>query len=300
MIGLGSGPGTLTLSFDTELGWGGIESGRWRQRQDQGTYGRAREAIKTLLREMDVLEIPATWAAVGGLLERPGRHDLDHLPPPARLAVQTALREGDEATFHAPGLIEAILGARTSHELACHTYSHTRFTYPGVDEEFVRKDLSRFTAVLPEEAGPPKSLIFPNNEEAFLEQVAARGLTIYRSHNSLPVAKNRVVYLLNCTLRGAPLSCTSKAPAGLWRSDASMLFATRPRRPDTLPYVYRKASRGLEVAVRTGGVLHVWTHPYNFALSWGLLRVFVAFLRLSARLRDRGQLELRTMAGLGP
>ena len=293
--------GTLTLSFDTELGWGGIESGRWRQRQAQGTYDRAREAMKTLLEEMDALEIPATWAVVGGLLERPGRHDFDHLPLPARLGAQTALREGDEATFHAPSLIEAILGARTSHELACHTYSHTRFTYPGVDEEVVREDLSRFVAVFPEEAGSLKSLTFPNNEEAFLEQVAARGLTVYRGHNSPPVAKkNRAVHRLNSTLHGAPLSRTFKAPAGLWRSDASMLFATRPRRPDTLPYVYRKASRGLEAAVRTGGVLHVWTHPYNFALSWGLLRVFVAFLRLSARLRDRGRLEIRTMAGLGP
>jgi peptidoglycan/xylan/chitin deacetylase (PgdA/CDA1 family) len=295
-----TGPGlaTLTLSFDTELGWGGIESGRWRQRQDQGTYDRARETIRTLLKEMDALEIPATWAVVGGLLERPGHHDLDHLPPPARLAAQTALREGDEATFHAPGLIEAILGARTSQELACHTYSHTRFTYPGVDEEFVRKDLSRFAAIFPEEAGPLKSLTFPNNEEAFLEQVAACGLMVYRG-KSPSVAKNRAVHLLNSTLHGAPLSDISRVPAGLWRSDASMLFATRPRRPDTLPYVYRKASRGLETAVRTGGVLHVWTHPYNFALSWGLLRVFIAFLRLSARLRDRGRLQIQTMVGLG-
>ncbi len=300
MTGPGSGSATLTLSFDTELGWGGIESGRWRQRQEQGTYDKAREAIKTLLEEMDALEIPATWAVVGGLLERPGCHDLDHLPSPARLAAQTALREGDEATFHAPGLIETILGARTSHELACHTYSHTRFTYPGADEEFVRQDLSRFAAVFPGEAGPPKSLTFPNNEEAFLEQVAKCGLRVYRGHKSPPVAKNWAVHLLNSTLHGAPLSGGSRVPAGLWRSDASMLFATRPRRPDTLPYVYRKASRGLEAAVRTGSVLHVWTHPYNFALSWGLLRVFVAFLRLSARLRDRGRLEIRTMAGLGP
>ncbi len=78
-----------------------------------------------------------------------------------------------------------------------------------------------------------------------------------------------------------------------------MLFATRPGRLDALPYVYRKASRGLDAAVCTGGALHVWTHPYNFALSWGLSSVFVAFLRLAARLRDEGRLEVRTMAGLG-
>lgn len=291
-------PGTLVLSFDTELGWGSIENGLWRRREAAGVFGRTRGMLSTLLDRMDDLEIPATFAVVGGLLVRPDDLDLGHLPLPATRATERALEQATrEDTFYGPDVIEAIAGARVRHEIGCHTYSHTRFTYPGVDEESVRGDLSLFARTLPEGLGTARSLVFPRNEERFEDELKKAGFRAYRG--GIPASKGtRARRLVSSVLRPPSLSGISEVRPGLLRTGSSLFFNPGYHRRYALPLVLAQASRGLGLAARTGGTLHVYNHPFNFAEVPGLLGAYTTFLGRAARLREAGLLSTKTMAEL--
>lgn len=291
--------GTLVISFDTELGWGAIENGLWRRREAAGVYEKTRQALGLLLKRMDSLEIPATWAIVGGLLEKPGTYDLEHLPLPARRAAERVLSEAREDTFYGPDVVETIKGARVAHEIGCHTYSHTRFTYPAADETFAREELTCFTRVFSAEGlGIAKSLIFPRDEERFPEQVAEAGMKVYRGKSPTPGGA-RAARLLHAATRPPRLSEISEPRPGLTRTTASVFFNSRRRRPHRLPFVLLQALRGLRLAAATGGTLHVYNHPFNFAEAPGLLGAYGVFLREATRMREAGSLRVKTMAELG-
>ena len=290
-------PGTLVLSFDTELGWGSIENGLWRRREADGVFVRAREALGALLARMDDLEVPATFAVVGGLLVEPADVDLEHLPLPAMRATGRALEEARKETFYGPDVVEAIAGARVGHEIGCHTYSHTRFTYPGADADFVREDLSRFARVLPQGLGPARSIVFPRNEERFEDGLREMGFGAYRG--GVPASKQgRVRGLVSSVLRPPALSEISEVGPGLVRTSSSLFFNPGFHRPYALPLVLLQALRGLDLAARTGGALHAYNHPFNFAEIPGLLRAYATFVGRAARLREEGRLEIKTMAEL--
>lgn len=287
--------GALVVSLDTELGWGAIENGRWRDREAVGVYERTRPAVARLLRVMDELEAPATWAFVGGLLERRGQHALDHLPPPRRAAVVAALAAGRESTFAGHDLIGRVLATRVRHEIASHTYSHTRFRDTGVDATFARQDLLLARRMLAPVAGAPTTLVFPSNDEGFEREVRESGHCLVRGAPAAGRAAPRAVVLLLAVLTPPPPAVLTE-DGGLRRLTGSMVFNSRDGRLDRIPFVLFRAWRGLARAVTRGGVFHVWTHPFNFGTSAPLLRAFECFLRRAAAARDRGRLRIVTMA----
>ena len=286
---------TLVVSFDTELGWGAIENGRWQRREAHGVYERTRPAVDRLLRVMDELEAPATWAFVGGLLDRGGEHTLDHLPPRRRAAVAAALATGRERTFGGADLIERVHASRVRHEIASHTYSHTRFRDVGVDADVVREELLHARRALAR-FGEAATLVFPSDEEGFAREVRDTGHTLVRGAPAAGRPASRALALVRAVMVSPPPAVVTE-DGGLRRLTGSMLFNSRDARVDRIPFVLLRACRGLAGAIGTGTVFHVWTHPFNFGASAPLRRAFEWFLRRAAAERDRGRLAIRTMAG---
>jgi hypothetical protein len=287
------GRGCLVISFDTELAWGAIETERWLPRQASGVYDRTRVSTRKLLEAFDACEIPATFAIVGGMLEAPGQWALDHLPEQARDRTWRALRDGNPSSFYGQDMIDMIAQARIRHQIASHSYSHTRFLHPGVTPEFVREDLRHYWRILPAELHTVPTLVFPRNDEGYYPEVRASGFRAIRGRDPEPGGRYRWQRMLKSVISTPPLSEVTDVGGGLIRSTGSVKFISGRRR--RLMLVERQARLGLERAVHEGGTLHVWNHPYNFAETPELLPAFVRFLRKAAMLRDQGKLVIGQM-----
>jgi len=285
--------GCLVISFDTELAWGAIETKRWVQRQANGVYEHTRSVTRQLLEAFDSYEIPATFAIVGGMLEVPGKYSLDHLPEQARDRTRRALRDGLPNSFCGHDMIDMIARSRIRHAIASHSYSHTRFLHPGVTPEFVREDLRHYWRVLPTELNAVPALVFPQNDEGYYPEVRESGFRAIRGSDPEPDSRYRWQRMLKSVIGSPPLSEIVDVGGGLVRNTGSVPFISGRRR--RLLLVERQARLGLDRAVREGGTLHVWNHPFNFAETPGLLSAFVRFLGIAATLRDQGRLVIGQM-----
>lgn len=285
--------GRLVISFDVELAWGAIESERWAGREANSVYEQTRTTIRQLLKAFDTYEIPATFAFVGGMLEEPGKWALEHLPEPARSRTWQALKDGEERSFTGHDILDMVTATRLEHPIACHSYSHTRFLYPGVTRAFVVEDLQHFWRVLPEGLTATPALVFPNNDENFYTEVRESGFRAIRGRDPQPAGRFHWQRQLRSMIGSPELSRVTDAGNGLLRSTGSVQFISGKRR--RLFLVERLARIGLEKAVQEGGTLHVWNHPFNLAESPGLLEAFIRMLRQAANLRDQGLLVAGAM-----
>jgi hypothetical protein len=274
------------LTFDFELGWGAIESGRWRAREAAGVYRRLRQRLPELLALLDELDVPATWATVGGMLVPRGQHDLDYLPPALADLTRAALREGEATSFDGRDLFERVVTSRARHQIASHTYAHPRFTRDDVDAAAVRADLRRFRAALPAAHAATDRLVFPQNAERYHDVLAGEGVRVVRGADKAPRGlRGRVRENLQ-----PPLAVPDAAPTGGVDRLVGSVFFHPGRRRARLPLVLLQAQRGLARAVATGGTLHVWLHPFNLAEIPGLAWCLGQHLRSVARARDAGKL----------
>jgi peptidoglycan/xylan/chitin deacetylase (PgdA/CDA1 family) len=298
MSDAGAGPATLVLSFDVELGWGALDSDQWRRREARGVYRRTREAMRTLTRRMRELEVGATWAVVGALLERRGEHALDHLSDGRRRRVERALREAEETTFWGVDVLEAIERSGDRHEIGCHGYTHLGFTDEEVDEGSIRAELSYARRLLAPHGRDVSTLVYPGNRERYVEAVRDCGFRAVRGGHGDPATTGWASRLCSAVALAPPLSKVTEACAGLVRTTGSLFFSCGRQGAYRLPVVRFQGRRALDAAERRGGVVHVWCHPFNLAEHAGLLDAFVALLEDAVRRRDRGRVEIVTIREL--
>lgn len=286
--------GELTISFDFEIGWGDVTNGRWRDRESRGSYDKMRVVLPELLNVLDRFQCPVTWATVGAMFDEPSNRTLDHLPPKAFNVVSDVLATSKASSFDGRDLF-AMVFEREIHEIACHSYSHVPFDYEGVDDQFVRSDLSAFQTVLHRQGLTTDCLVFPENTARFWRAVADCGFTRARTSPSQKFTK-RQLNLLDSLVAAPPLQSITPSPAeGLNAVAGSALFNSGVGKAHRLPFVYRRAVIGLDRAIESGGTLHLWAHPFNFAEGFGLLDAFGRFLSRAATLRDEGKLVIAAM-----
>lgn len=285
---------SFLLSFDFEIGWGDVSNARWITRENNGVYQRLRPVLDRLLNEMDVLEFPATWATVGAMITAQEKLQTCHLPSDAKKTVLKALDTASADTFDGRDLFEKTLNARTKHSYASHSYTHIPFNFPGVNQDYVSRDLKLSFDALSQYGVSTDHFIFPENREGYYDTLLESNIRVVRvaadtAHMSRPH------YLLSA-LVGTPPPCkTDHHENGMTRHYGSMLFNMGAGRYHRLPFVYGRAIRGLNSACKNGTDLHVWAHPFNFAESKVQLRAFISFLRKVAAKRDAGEISIKTM-----
>ena len=284
----------IVLTFDFELGWGCLENGLWKIREKKGIYKRMSYVLDTLLTQMEVMEIPATWATVGGMLQNISDMDLDYLPDNYKDMVFSALRSADKQTFNGHTLFEKICNSKVKHVIACHSHTHIRFNHEHINENTIRSDLKQFFSVIPDTIQRPDRFVFPQNIEAFYDILEEAGFKKVRGNELNDYNGSRMSYLLSTLTRPPPMSQSIKVGDNLFRETGSMFFNTGYNRLYRLPFLLLRARRGLSDVVKTGGTFHLWCHPFNFSESPRLLDSFIYILKSAARIRDAGYLEITT------
>jgi hypothetical protein len=285
------------LSLDCEGKWGvadvltPVEHSALSTKRLVEAYGK----IIALLEEFDV---PATFAFVGlfgesqASLERLSP-ELDQLAKGSPDYLGAALRDirvGSRDGWHGDWAIESVKGSRAGHEIALHGVTHV--PWGSVDRQYLRDEL-KLLPLLRSPVRQAETFIFPRNEVAHVDLLAAIGMKGYRLSRTF--ASRAASLASEFNLFSAPEEGGStkdglcRIPAGYfvnWRHGARRLV---PRGLSSL-----RARQMLRSAEETGRVVHYWLHPENVASAPDTLNNLRDIVALAVRMRDAGRCEILT------
>ncbi|HEY2107902.1 MAG TPA: hypothetical protein VGH29_19050 [Candidatus Binataceae bacterium] len=304
--------GVAMLSIDTEQIWGYLEPAMdpLDEPQFQLRYPDAIGAHEKLLACLSFAGISATWLVVGGMTLRrsDGAQDDRMTGLPAEWTVK--IPSGGEATkplWYRQSFVERLRRASPAQEIGLHAgLTHFIWTDARATRDLVKQELAEGIRALQQAHVRPRSFSFGRDQEAFHELLPAHGIRAYRGRT--PV----LAYRLGRTLPGALLRVldellrTTPPPvwpletlSGLWNIPSSMfLYPIRPSRTRFVALRTRveRVSRGLEAAARYRGIFHLSLHPENLTESPQGFSMFGDILDQLLRARDRGDVEILTMA----
>jgi peptidoglycan/xylan/chitin deacetylase (PgdA/CDA1 family) len=281
---------TATIVFDTEMGWGSIENRRIGPRERDGVFERARDLLPRVVGVLDDRELPSTWAVVGALLDPDVRDRLGHLPSARADQIRLALDTHRRDTLHLPEL-GSVLAGSTGVEIGCHSWSHTRFDFPGLDREGLAVDLALWRESVRGfvDADRGVTMVCPRDTIGFVDVLAEAGVDALR----VPPGYEGPAPGWARRLRWPRPSRAGHVdtPAGRVLTREGTLFF----RPGGLRRVYSSVRARHALSRHPAAVL--WLHPFNFGEDGDLFGAFVALLDDIARRRDAGVLDVRTLAG---
>ena len=282
------------ITFDFELGWGAIETNRWRVLEHMGVYNRLWAIIPKILSEMDRLEIPASWATIGAMIDPPSPDQFSHLPDFIQQKFRAFLKKAQQRTKDGRSLFEAILTAKIHHEIASHSFSHTRFNLKGYHLNAQIEDLKQSVSIVQKWIGQiPDYFVFPQNIVTSFDAVDANGFKRVRVLYKDICHDNKTPARFKRFFQSPPPVFKQKVTDTLTAYSASMWFNWwepfyRLRRQ----YVLLKSRRALQFASKGQGDYHIWLHPYDLALTPDLCNDFIEFLHMVATLRDNGLIKI--------
>jgi peptidoglycan/xylan/chitin deacetylase (PgdA/CDA1 family) len=308
---------TFALTLDTELIWGSFDH------TDTATfarkYGDYRGTVRRILELLDRYEVPATWAVVGHLFldecsrdERGRAHaEMAHPRQTGRAADWFA---DDPCTslardpwWYGVDILDAIQGSRIQHEIGSHSFSHPRFSDPAMTAQMVRSDLEACLSLAKKRGIALRSFVFPRNSEGHHELLREYGFRAYRGlepawHLKLTGGIGRAARLLDQVAGVAPpVSRPTERLPGLWNIPGSAFLSHRAGLRRAIPAAsrVRKAKAGVRRAQATGGVFHLWTHPFNIASDPPyMVAILDQILRHVVGRRDAGKLVIEPMAAI--
>lgn len=293
--------GTVVLSVDAELGWGFHDQSR----PPADRLENARRGWESLLDLCDEFGIEATWAVVGHLFLRDcdGRHSdhprdgawFAHERPPNQMAAD--LRFGN-------GLVEAIQDAATDHEVGCHTFSHVEFGDPRTTRREARAEVTTSLELAREQGLELDSFVFPRNKVGHLDALAAYGFRCYRGvrPEKSRLGNGALGKLTRATVvrHPPPLVEPRVDSFGLVDIPASLhLFsfeglARKLLTPLSGDPVVRQAKLGIDAAVESERVFHMWLHPNSITTPQDERRLRTIFTYLTHK-RASTPLQVETM-----
>jgi peptidoglycan/xylan/chitin deacetylase (PgdA/CDA1 family) len=309
--------GVFAITFDTELIWGSfdhVSPGDFERR-----YPDVRGTVDAILALLEHYEIQATWAVVGHLFLGGCRRDANGLAHPRLVRPVQSWRRGDwyatdpctdrirDPLWYGDDLLDGLRAARPAHEIGCHSFGHALYGDPAMTREAVRSDLDECIAVAAARGIRLQSFVFPRNREGHHDLLLEAGFRVYRGadptwHAALGGPAGRVMRLVDQAAgMSPPVSRPYQRLPGLWNVPGSTLLMEHAglRRIVSRSARLRKVRRGLRLAAATGGVFHLWTHPFNLAGDRRfMLSTLDAILRDVSDARSRGLVAVRTMAGI--
>ena len=289
----------LLISLDFELGWGVAESGQWREREEAGVYRVLRPAIRRLLDALDSYDAKVIWAIVGGMLQKRSEGEFDHLPGALAQALRTFVSEADGESVDARDLMDMVEASRTRHQIASHSYSHARFSYPGYDLAGKTQDLKLSCDAMRERGHEIDALVFPINHSGDYEALAANNFRIARVSPDEPrFASVRPLNKFYYRTIATPPPVVERTNAqGIVEHAGSLLFLWPEGRVSGVRrhFVARRARQGLHHVAEHGGSMHLWFHPFDMVSTPGMESKLHAFLRDAVALRDAGKIEFAGM-----
>lgn len=298
--------GVFTFSIDFELAWG------TRKRKPLSVmrpylHG-TRTAVDHLLQLFEKYEISATWATVGALLLSYKNEKHPWLQKDSLSDVPA----GDSTTqpfWYAEDIIESILLCKTPQELGCHTLAHTVVSQNSKDRSEFRTELKQFLELFEEKnIEQPISFIYPRAQMRHFDILAELGFRCFRGlenrwYEKIPGTFPSAAFrFFDAILALQPqVKKAQKHPNGLWIIPSSQFYSPfmRVGKYVSMQARVRKAIKGLQKAVETQGVFHLWTHPFNLGVRTNeLLSGLGIIFREAQKLRTSGKLDILPMGSL--
>lgn len=272
--------GVFTVSIDYEYAWGVADKNL--QEADLARIRKETVITRRLLSLFEKYNIPATWAIVGGLLEK-GAHG------------------EDLAWFDGEHLADAVADSPVGHEIASHSFGHILFD--SVDRETAKRDVDKARAMHIGRQFPFATFIFPRNKTGHFDVLKEAGITVFRGlrktwYSFLPERLWTLGRGIDYWLPTAGSVLPEKHKSGLLNLPDSMLFISRKGVQKLLPpfQLVRKIRYGIFKAAERGKIFHLWFHPSNFSYDTDKqFRSLEAILSFAAELRDSGHLSVLPM-----
>lgn len=308
--------GSFVLSIDTELAWGSVHSGAFKQRWSH--YNQTREVINRLLKLQEKYQIQATWALVGHLFldscQAQGGVKHPEITRPAYdwfdgdwFDADPCGQASSDPNWYGPDIVKQIQDCQVPQEIGCHGFSHMIVGDAGCSRECFESEIRACLEQAEKWGVNLKSFIFPRNSVGHLDVLAQNGFNSYRGGNPAWFTKfsgryGQIARLVDSLLPIAPPVVTPRlVDGGMWDLPASYFYPHRDGWAKNIPVsiAVRKSKLGLERAARHNSIFHLWFHPFNLAsdpdaLLQGLEEVF----QQVKRLRDQGKLDNPTMGNL--
>lgn len=304
-------PGVFVLSLDTELAWGTFDVGRLKK--FERAYRKTPDVIECLCELLDEYQISATWALVSHLLVdcNNGQEHAGRILPNFEwvddwFGEMPCASGCDPRLWYAPWLVERIASCDTEQEIGLHGATHMPLGAQGCSRQNAKEEIQTAVETVLEYGIEPKTFVFPRNEIGHTDVLAEHGIRAYRGMDarwyeqwSLPDVARPPLRFVDEAIRRTPPVVEPIIEEKIVEIPGSQVF-----RPTQGGWRYipgessvLRAKKGLYRAARTGGVFHMWFHPFNLAhASSRDLRRFEYVLNSAKDLIQQEAIESRSMS----
>jgi len=200
-----------------------------------------------------------------------------------------------------------VLAADKGHDVGGHCFSHIFFGDPGCSYEAAASDFSRLVEAAKGFGLDLTSFVYPQKKVGHLEALGKAGFRIFRGEDLrwyytkawIPGAIRRIFHLLDQFSGWAPpVVMPHPVTEELWELPGSLpilpAFGIRKYMPMSVRAA--KAKKGIDRAIRSRRIYHLWSHPWNFIeKTEEMLHVFEAIVEHAAKARRAGGLRIMTM-----
>ncbi|MGD0035699.1 MAG: polysaccharide deacetylase family protein [Bacteroidota bacterium] len=287
--------GVVCISADFELAWAWQFS---KLKVDPIEMGRReRNHFPIILKKMNELEIPITWATVGHLFldscKKENGRAHNQVPRPAYFENEIwEYIKGDwydfdpcsdfkrNPEFYAPDLIEQILKSSVKHEIGSHSFSHCDFSNRNSTPELIAAELEECKKAMARFGIKPVSFVFPRNQFGNFNLLAQHGFKVIRYKTN------------DLKELGYPETLGN----GLIALHDSVAFDVDETGWD-FNFVNYKLRKYVDKAIEKKAICHFWFHP---SIPKDQMEgFFFPILEYIASKRNRGELEILTMKQIG-
>jgi len=188
-----------------------------------------------------------------------------------------------------------VRSANDSHELAAHGFTHVPWTAPYVARSDLMKELELIQETWPAHGTAPQTFVYPRNQVAEVELLERKSFAGFRLGSQQRTRVSRL--LMEFNLWSSPeyphlqKRDIVEIPGGFFLNRRSGV-----RRLVPMQVTVTRWRRLIDKAIRTGGIVHLWTHPEDFIIGSDQLDLFSEVMEIISSARRSGDLIVQTQA----
>jgi peptidoglycan/xylan/chitin deacetylase (PgdA/CDA1 family) len=306
--------GTVTLSVEVELAWGGHDLDNYDEFMESHSERRRIEtrSLERLLEWCDEYGVPISFDVVGHLLLESCERDHEGPHESWWFDRDPATSVNDNPNYYAPDLIQRIDEADVDHEICTHTFSHVPCAE--VPEEVVDWELERVRELHNEHLGEDiVSMVPPRHSEPPKDVLADHGIEIVRMPEDWSLTPTKLHYVYEVLFGSHPVvepemndgvlvsysTLKGSLNAGHLANGQQQVHPVFRAIPVRIrQYLQRRYFReAVKGAIAKDSYAHLYTHLHDIANDYQLKPIEYLLRTLENR-RRQGNLEVLTMTEL--